>query len=105
MNETTKALFDQLHDPERARAHAAELGVMDFAESALSYLRHRHELGSFGMAVLSNDLRGALGRADLVNRGRIFEIVVWLHNNFPAHAWGSRERVDAYLAGPEERTD
>lgn len=58
------------------------------------------------MAVLSNDLKEACGRADSFNRRILFEIVVWLYNNAPITCWGSPEKVDAWLtAKAKERVN
>lgn len=62
------------------------------------YFEDRIPMGSFGMAVVSNDLKEAFGRADEVNRERMFDIVSWLYNNAPIGSWGSPENVEAWLA-------
>ena len=66
-----------------------------------SLVRYRDQgipTGGFLEAVLSNDLKEACGRADMHNRRVIFEIVSWCYNEMPAVAWGSPERVKAWLA-------
>lgn len=68
------------------------------------YIEQRVPMGSFGMAVLSNNLREALGRADAVNRRRLFDIVAWLWQYAPANCWGSPEVVRAWLA-PKQQGD
>lgn len=65
------------------------------------------EVGSFLTALLSNDLRDAVCRADDVNRLRLRDIVVFLVNDAPADCWGSPEKVAAWrerggLAGISE---
>ncbi len=57
------------------------------------YLDHGIKPGSFMMAILTNDLRGACEQADDVNRHQLFEIVAWLYNNAPGKAWGSPDNV------------
>jgi hypothetical protein len=54
--------------------------------------------GDFLRAVLENDLRMAILRADPVNRGRLPELVEWLWHHAPAAAWGSPEAVQAWSA-------
>lgn len=49
--------------------------------------------GSFMTAVLSNDLRESFGRADEINRHRLFDIVSFLWMYAPASCWGSPEKV------------
>lgn len=61
------------------------------------YLNHGIEPGGFMMAVLCNDLVGALGRADHINRERIHDIVEYLYNNAPAACWGSPGKVSAWI--------
>ena len=54
--------------------------------------------GGFLEAVLSNDLKEALGRADRQNRDALFEIVRWVYNYMPMTACGSKEAVANWLA-------
>lgn len=54
--------------------------------------------GSFLNAVLCNDLMGALGRADEVNRERLLDYGNFLYNEAPATCYGSRENVSAWIA-------
>lgn len=62
------------------------------------YIEHGIELGSFGMAVVCNDLRRACECADGINRYRLWDIVCWLYNKAPAPCWGSPAKVKAWLA-------
>ncbi len=66
------------------------------------YIEDRTLPGSFLEAVLRNDLMGAFGCADDINRHRMFEIVGFLYNEIPSPAWGSREAVKSWLAGGED---
>jgi len=61
------------------------------------YMEHGIEPGSFLMAILTNDLMGAFGRADHINRERIGDYCQWLYNNSPAGSHGSRESVNAWM--------
>jgi hypothetical protein len=61
------------------------------------YIEHRIEPGGFLLALLSNDLREACGRADAVNRHLLFEIVTWLYSEAPSPCWGSPQNVIAWL--------
>jgi hypothetical protein len=54
-------------------------------------------VGSFLQAVLSNNLRDAIGRADEYNRATLFHLVAWMHNEFPGKLWGSPERYAAWI--------
>lgn len=52
--------------------------------------------GSFGRAVLDNDLKGAFGKADHINQAAIGSIVAWFYNYAPSDCWGSREKTEEW---------
>jgi hypothetical protein len=53
--------------------------------------------GHFLSAVLSNDLREAVGRADDENVRLLPEYIRFLYNNVPQRCWGSREKFDNWV--------
>lgn len=53
--------------------------------------------GSFGEALLRNDLVGAVRFADHININLIPEHVMWLFSNAPANCWGSVEKVNNWI--------
>jgi len=55
------------------------------------YVLWHQEVGHFLTAVLSNDLREALARADDENIRTILQIVSYCHNQIPGVCWGSPE--------------
>jgi len=57
------------------------------------YINHKYLPGSFLMAVLINDLYGAVGHADSENLAALPDIVRYIYNELPGNSWGSRERV------------
>lgn len=61
------------------------------------YIENGIPPGSFTMAVLSNDLMGAMGRADDINRARIFDTCCFLRNNAPCGCHGSPEHVHDWI--------
>lgn len=63
--------------------------------------------GGFVTAVLENNLREALGRADEDNRQDIFDIVSYCYNEIPEPCWGSEEKMKAWflLHNPPEEPD
>ena len=65
----------------------------DVKESLDAYAKEGRPTGGFLEAVLSNDLMGALGRADLQNRYDIFDICSYVYNHCPANCHGSPARV------------
>lgn len=72
--------------------------IPEYTKDALErYIQDRFEPGGFLMAVLSNDLKDAFGRADINNREAMFHIVSYLYNDAPANCWGSPEKVAQWL--------
>jgi len=63
------------------------------------YIEGRTPPGGFLTAVLNNNLMEAMGRADRINRERLFDICNFLYNEAPAVCWGSPERVKRWLEG------
>jgi hypothetical protein len=66
-------------------------------ESLDRYVEHRIPTGGFLRAVLTNDLFGAVSRADQYNVVAIPDIVKYIYNQLPAGCWGSEEIVDRWL--------
>ncbi len=58
-----------------------------------NYTEHGEIPGDFLQAVISNDLSGAVGRADEENLANLPAFVAYLYNEVPAGAWGSREKM------------
>ncbi len=61
------------------------------------YIEQGIEPGRFLMAVLCNDLSGAASRADGINQRCLLDWAMWLHNDISASAWGSEEKVLAWM--------
>jgi hypothetical protein len=61
------------------------------------YVEHHIEPGGFLRAVLENNLKEALGRADMENRYALFDIVSYIYNECPFQCWGSPEKVGLWL--------
>lgn len=53
--------------------------------------------GSFGTAVLENDLAGAIGKADSINQNHLKGIVSWIYNFAPSDCWGSKAAVEEWV--------
>lgn len=60
------------------------------------HVLHGLPTGSFLRAVLTNDLREALARADDKALAALPAIVGWLYNEAPAGCWGSAEKADRW---------
>lgn len=72
--------------------------IPEHTQGALErYLTHGLEPGSFLMAVLVNDLFGAVGRADSWNSAALADIVKWLYNEAPRGSFGNEELVNDWL--------
>jgi len=54
--------------------------------------------GGFLYAVLTNDLFGAIGKADSANGAAIRDICLYIYNELPGDCWGSRDIVNKWLA-------
>lgn len=63
----------------------------------LRYTKDHIEPGSFLRAVLENNLKEAVARADGINRHRLIDYVTYLYNEAPSACWGSPEKVQAWL--------
>jgi len=67
-----------------------------------AYLIIHRPIGSFLTALLENNLRLAVGRADHLNASRFKNYVRFLLECAPGEAWGSPENVKAWLAKEKE---
>lgn len=56
--------------------------------------------GGFLQAVIANDLKETVGRADHVNIGRLLDIVSFFYNDAPSQCWGSVKALHAW-ANPD----
>ena len=52
--------------------------------------------GGFLTAVLENDLKNAVSRADDISKKHIADIVTYLYNYVPSACWGSKEKVEEW---------
>lgn len=66
--------------------------------SLREYADERIPPGGFIYAVLTNDLMGAFGKADVQNRLSLFEICSYVYNEMPARCYGSKKIVAEWLA-------
>jgi hypothetical protein len=68
-----------------------------FKESIDAYVAIGRPVGSFLEAVISNDLSGAIGRADVGALENIPHIVAYLYNDVPGNAWGSKMKYQEWI--------
>lgn len=89
---------------ERLSEHSEWPKVPEHTKDAmLEYLAREYPTmpGSWFWSVLTNDLSGAVVKADRRNRASIVPIVAILHDRFPAGAWGTEEKVRAWMGSDE----
>ncbi len=65
-------------------------------EGLVSWVRTGRPVGGFLTAVLENDLREAVFRADIDNLSNLRELCIWLHNYTPSPCHGSFETAAAW---------
>lgn len=70
-------------------------------EAILAYVHHRKPLGHFLSAVICNDLREAIGRADEENLALLKVYVQWFYNVCPANLVG-RENYVAHISKKDD---
>lgn len=61
------------------------------------YLEHGIEPGGFLTSVLANDLRGAVKRADSINKHFLLGYIDWLLEFAPHGSWGSYDLVNLWI--------
>lgn len=67
----------------------------------IRYLVHKIPPGDFLTSVLSNDLFGAISKADDININALPVYCAFFYNETPTSCWGSKERVNAWLSSKE----
>ena len=90
-------------DEEEYRRRLDAAGVPEHLhEGLVGYLVHRIPPGHFLIACLENNLSDVMSRADETSRAGLFSIVKFLYNDAPNIAWGSQNKVTAWLARTED---
>lgn len=79
------------------QAKADELIPSHMHGGLYRYLVSGIEPGDFLMAVLENNLREAVGRADHINQPKLPDYIRYLYNYAPSKCWGSPEKVAAWV--------
>ena len=68
--------------------------IPEHTKAALDrYVNDRILPGGFLIAVLSNDLFGAVGKADKENLAALADIVRYIYNEIPCSCWGNKEII------------
>jgi len=79
-----------------------------FKETIDAWVADGRPTGHFIAAVLSNDLREAIGRADEQALDNLPHIVAYIFNDCPSSCWGSPQKVRDYakwIAKPENQAE
>ena len=63
----------------------------------LRYVNDGLRPGGFLTCVLSNDLMGAISRADVFNQKALLKICQFIYNEMPSNSHGSREKVENWM--------
>lgn len=71
-------------------------------EAIIRYVKYGLHPGGFLEAVICNDLKGAVTRADAWNQEKLVNIVAYFYNFCPSGCWGSRENMEAWM---EQKTE
>ncbi len=66
-------------------------------QSLRDYADKGYPVGGFLTAALSNDLMGAVGRADRDNAATLHDICGYIYNEIPSPCHGSPEAVEEWL--------
>tara|TARA_R110000822_G_scaffold113041_1_gene244112 strand:- start:1887 stop:2204 length:318 start_codon:yes stop_codon:yes gene_type:complete len=78
-------------------------GSSSMAKAMQLYLEEGYAPGHFLTAVLTNDFVGAVGHADRENLSLLREWAMYLYNEIPSKAWGSKEKLKAYIEGVQDQ--
>lgn len=69
----------------------------EIKEALDNYLNYGQNPGSFGMSVLHNNLSESVYHADHIEKAFLGNIIGYVYNSFPPEAWGSVEKVRAWM--------
>jgi hypothetical protein len=91
--EERKYHFNQFYIPERMRGGLTR------------YIENHIKPGGFLCAVISNNLKEAVGRADEENMANLPAYMNYLYNHAPYNCWGSPEEMKTWLEERVERCE
>ena len=67
------------------------------------YVEYGIKPGDFLTAIIRNDLKEAVGRADEENMRNLPAYVAYFYNEVPSPAWGSKEKMEAWMEACQAR--
>ena len=74
---------------ERQIEKMSEHGIPGYMQGGIiRYYENGIEPGSFLTAVINNDLKEAIGRADDINLHHLYKYMMWFYNEAPSGSWG-----------------
>lgn len=76
----------------------SSIPVHYMADAVKDYIEKGWQPGHFLSAVIKNDLREAVGRADNTNIQHLADWVIWFYNEAPGSCWGSPEKFQSWIA-------
>ena len=76
-------------------AYAAEIPICTLY-GLIGHVCYGHSIGHFLTAVLTNDLVGAINRADKENLAALRQIVQFVYNELPSPCWGSLTAINEW---------
>ena len=73
--------------------------IPDYMMGGLTrYINEGIRPGHFLTAVICNDLSVAVGKADDINIDNLPAFAAYLYNEAPSPCWGSKEKMEAWIA-------
>lgn len=88
--------YDDLKSVCPSAADHIDLVPRHMHDAVALWIVHGIEPGSFLTAVICNDLQGAVGQADDINRNCLVKWVRFFYNYVPHQCWGSEDRARAW---------
>ena len=73
-----------------------DYGIPSHDTGLAHYIMHGRPMGHFLTAIVENNLRGAVDRADEENSKAIVQLVRFMYNYAPAGCWGNPENVKTW---------
>ncbi len=74
----------------------SKIPAQHMAGAVKRYIENGIAPGGFMTAIITNDLRGAIMRADSTNSSVIKEWIWWFQEHAPAACWGSEEKMESW---------
>ena len=83
---------------EKQKLKMSEYGIPKYMhDSIINYYENGWSPGSFLEAIINNDLREAVGRADDTNIDCLKAYIMWFYNQAPSGTWGYSTAVEDWL--------